>query len=135
MGDSKTITVETTNGPVVVKKLALREYALMMRAMNKLPQNIGQFLSDTDTKDIKEMDMGGFMAVLPSIIGDSLDEFAEILAVATDKDVAFFLESDDLPGTIDVGIAAFELNDYRAIYNSIKKAMSRMQPQDHKAKK
>ena len=54
MGDSKTITVSTEGGDVVVRKLALAEYAALLRALKKLPSEFGKFIEGNDSEALKD---------------------------------------------------------------------------------
>lgn len=122
MGNSKTITVKTEGGPVVVRKLALGDYAALLRALNKLPSEIGKFIEGNSADDLKNTDV--LYSSLPGIVADAIPEFAEVLALASNKDKEFFLEGD-LADAIEVFGAALELNDYQRIMSSVKKMTAR----------
>lgn len=117
MGNS-TITVKTEGGDVVVRKLALGDYAVLLRALKKLPTEFGKFIGENDAKDLQNNEV--LFANLPGIIADAIPEFAEVLAVASDKDKDFYL-AGDLADAIDVFGAAMELNDYTRIVATLKK--------------
>lgn len=122
MGNSKTITINTEGGDVVVRKLALGDYAALLRALKKLPAELGQFVQGTDKKELQNMDV--ILAALPTIIADAIPEFCAVLAAATDKEADFFINELDLADGIDVLGAALQLNDYNRIFNSVKKLMA-----------
>lgn len=122
----KTITVSTESGEVVVRKLALGDYAELLRALKKLPAELGKFLDGRETGELQDMDLRSFLPHLPEIIADAVPEFAQVLAVPTDKDADFFLKGD-LPDAIDVFVAVLELNDYNRVVQSIKKLTARKQ--------
>lgn len=122
MGDSKTITVQTENGAVVVRKLALGDYAVLLRALKKLPQEFGKFIEDNDADQLKNNST--LFAALPGIIADAIPEFCGVLAAATDKDAGFF-ETGDLADALEVFAAALELNDYNRIMATVKKLTAR----------
>lgn len=117
-----TITVETENGPVVVKKLALIDYADLLRSLKKLPQEFGKFIEGNSEADLKNNDT--VFAALPTIIAEAIPEFAAILASVTDKDSEFIQELD-LADSLDILAAALSLNDYKRIVDSVKKIMAR----------
>lgn len=122
MGNSKTITVKTEGGDVVVRKLALGDYAALLRALKKLPTEIGKFVQGNSADDLSNNDV--LFSNLPAIIADAIPEFAEVLAVASDKDAKFYLEGD-LADAIEVFGAALELNDYSRIVATLKKMTAR----------
>ena|SRR5688500_4560449 len=121
----KTIVVDTELGKVTVRKLALGDYAELLRALKKLPQEIGKVVGDTDAKDLQ--DTAKIMEFLPTIIADALPEFCDVMAITTDKDSDFIIKLD-LADAVDVFGAALELNDYQRVANSIKKIMARRKP-------
>lgn len=118
----KTIEVQTSAGPVIVKKLAMADYADLLRALKKLPAELGKFIEGTSKEDLQ--DTGTLMQNLPGIIADALPEFCAVLATASDKDADFHLKELDLADNIDVFAAALELNDYKRITAAIKKIMA-----------
>lgn len=122
MGNSKTLTVKTEGGDVVVRKLALGDYAALLRALKKLPTEVGKFVEGNSAESLQ--DNGVLMANLPAIIADAIPEAAEVLAIVSDKDTQFYLDAD-LADCIDVFGAALELNDYNRITASIKKVTAR----------
>lgn len=122
----KTITVTTESGDVVVRKLALGDYAELLRALKKLPAELGKFLDGRETDELKDMDLRAMLPHLPEIIADAVPEFAEVLAVPTDKDAEYFL-AGDLADAVDVFVAVIELNDFSRVVKSIKKLTARKQ--------
>lgn len=122
MGDSKTITVSTEGGDVVVRKLALAEYAALLRALKKLPTEFGKFIEGNDSEALK--DTSTLFTVLPQIIADSIPEFCEVLSVVSDKDQKFF-EEGDLADALECFVSALEVNNYEKIVKTIKKLMAR----------
>lgn len=123
MGNSsKTIIVKTEGGDVVVRKLALGDYAALLRALKKLPSEVGKFVEGNSPEALK--DSNTLYSNLPAIIADAIPEFAEVLAVASDRDSKFYMEGD-LADAIEVFAAALELNDYTRIANTLKKMTAR----------
>jgi hypothetical protein len=120
----KTRTVKTGAGDVVVRKLALYDYAEFIRALRKLPGE----LADLFKSGKNVGDMAVLFEEIPELIADSWDDFVAIIAVGTDKDAEFF-KSPDLDGAdaLDIIDALMELNDYERIVNTVKKIMARRQ--------
>lgn len=129
MGNSKTITVQTEGGDVVVRKLALGDYAALLHALKKLPTEIGKFVQGNSAEDLTNNEV--LFTNLPGIIADAIPEFAEVLAVASDKEAKFYLEGD-LADAIEVFAAAMQLNDYTRIVATLKKMTAR-KPADQPA--
>lgn len=126
MGSSKTVTVPTANGDVTVRKLALGDYAEVMKAIDQLPSKFGQFIEDNESFNMKDV-----FPAIPQIVGDSLPEVAKILAIVSDKDEQFFLEQTDAADVLDVVDGVLQVNDLQRIVASVKKIRTRVQPQDH----
>lgn len=119
MGNSNnTITVQTEGGPVVVRKLALGDYAALLRALKKLPTEMGKFISGNSAEALNDKEV--MFANLPAIIADAIPEFAEVLAVCSDKDAKFYIEGD-LVDALEVFAAALQLNDYSRVVSTLKK--------------
>jgi len=120
----KTRTVKTGAGDVVVRKLALYDYAEFIRALRKLPGE----LADLFKSGKNVGDMAVLFEEIPELIADSWDDFVAIIAVGTDKDAEFF-KSPDLDGAdaLEIIDALMELNDYERIVNTVKKIMARRQ--------
>lgn len=119
---SKTIEVNTSAGPVIVKKLAMQDYAELLRSLKKLPSELGKFIEGTSKEDLQNNET--LFSALPAIVADALPEFCAVLAVTSDKDAEFLLQELDLADNIDVLAAALELNDYKRIAAAIKKIMA-----------
>ena len=111
--------VKTANGDVTVKKLTLRQYASVFKAITDLPKKIGSLL-----KEGQKISDETIIEVLPMLIGDALPDFCRIMVIASDKDEEFFMNLDlsDFTGII---VAAFELNDFSGIVANIKKLTAR----------
>lgn len=118
--DSRTVIVHAEAGDVIVRKLALGDYAAVLRALDTLPGALGEIFK----KDKADITNEYLLSLLPTIIADHLQEFAGILAAATDRDSEFFVKELDLAETLEVFDAAFELNDYSQIANIVKKLMA-----------
>jgi hypothetical protein len=123
--------IETGAGVVRVKKLALKDYAEFIRTLRTLPAGLADLFKSG--KDVQ--DMAVLFEELPEILANGFPDFINLLAVATDKDQAFFDNPDfDLADAIDVVQAALELNDYERIVASIKKIMGRRAAENQTAK-
>lgn len=117
MGNSNIITVETELGKVEVHKMPLADYAQLLGALDKLPQHIAELVEKTGKKSV---DSGTILSMLPSLLADSFQELAAVLAVTTDKDADFILQLD-LADVIDIVGGALEVNNFERIQASIKK--------------
>lgn len=124
MGDSNsnTLTVSTELGEVVVKKMALSDYAGLLRALDKLPQKIGDLVGSD--ANIGELNNSEILKMIPGVLADSWDDVAALIAVPTDKDAAFLLQLDGADA-LDIIDAILELNDFVRIFNSVKKMLAR----------
>lgn len=122
--DSKTIIISTEAGDVTVRKMALGDYAGVLRALDKLPKAI----ADITKKDNSEITTEYILSILPTLVADHLDELAGVLAAATDKDADFFITKLDLAESVEVFAAIFQLNDYSKVVNVVKKLMAARQP-------
>ncbi len=120
MGDSKTIVVQTELGEVLVHKMALGDYAQLLRAIDKLPTLLGDIIK----RDKKDLTTELILKELPGIAADALPELAGVIAASTDKDGEFIAKLD-LPDVMDVLDAALELNDLSRVVNAIKKIQAR----------
>lgn len=118
----KSQVISTEFGDVTVRKLALGDYADLLRALKKLPAEVGKFIEGTDNADLLKNEV--LFASLPAIIADAIPEFCEVLSIPTDKDQDFMAKLD-LADAIDVLVGALEVNDYSRITNSIKKLTAR----------
>lgn len=120
--DSNSITVSTELGDVTVRKMALSDYAGLLRALDKLPNKIGDLVGANT--DIKSMDSSAILKLIPGILADSWDDIAALIAVPTDKDAEFLLRLDGADA-LDVIDAILELNDFARIANAVKKMLAR----------
>lgn len=123
MGNSEnTITVPTEFGDVVVKKMALSDYAELLRALDQLPKKIGEIIGN-DKIDFKNMETSEILTFLPTILADSWSDIVALIAVPTDQDAAMLGRLDG-PDAVDVIVAIFELNDFARIVASVKKLLA-----------
>lgn len=96
-----------------IKKLPLRKYADLLKALRKLPQ---QF-SKLDGKTVDEI-----VEILPGIISEAYPEVVELITIATPIP-ADVVNSDDfgLYEATEAIIAVIEVNQYQDVYNNVKK--------------
>ncbi len=121
MGNSKTIAVETeTLGTITVHKMALGDYAELLRALNKLPSMMGDIIK----RDKSELTTELILQELPEILANALPEVAGVVAAATDKDKEEIVTLD-LAEFMEVTDAALQLNDVERIVTAVKKMAAR----------
>lgn len=121
MGDSKTITVSTELGEVVVHKMPLSDYAGLLRALDKLPEHIGKLVNDKGSSEVSREKL---IMMLPSLAADSLEELAAVLAVPTDKDAAFVMQLD-AADVVELVDSILEVNQFERIVAAVKKMLAR----------
>lgn len=119
MGDSNQITVSTELGEVVVRKMALNDYAELLRALDKLPKKVGEIVGN-DSLDFKSMETAELLAFIPNLLADSWTDVVALIAVPTDQDAAWLGQLDGADA-VDVIVAIFELNDFARIVAAVKK--------------
>lgn len=123
MGNSKTITVSTENGPVEVRKMPLADYAELLGALDNLPKNLTNIFSGIDDEKLKSMSNMELVGMLPSILAQSWSDVVGLVAVPTDKDAAFLMKLD-FADAVDIVVAIVELNDFPRIIESVKKMLA-----------
>jgi hypothetical protein len=133
MGNSKEITVTASSGEsIVVKKLALGDYAALLRCLKSLPKELSRLFvgDDKDKADDaeKKSTFDLLIAEGPELIAANLSEFAAILAVVSDKDTDWYMQEADLADAIDVLGAALELNNYKRVIDTLKKLTAGREP-------
>jgi hypothetical protein len=103
-------------------KCLLSDYAELLRALDKLPEQLGK-LTDKN-KDFKDLKTVEVLKMVPTFLADSWQDIVALLAVPTDKDAAFLAKIDGADA-IDVIDAILELNDFARIQTAIKKILAR----------
>lgn len=122
MGNQNTTqTVSTELGDVVCHRLVFGDYAQLLRALDKLPKLVANFIYEKEGKT--EFQSSEVLAALPAIMAEALPELAAVLASATDKDADFVCKLD-LADVVDLAEGILEVNDFDRIANSIKKLMA-----------
>lgn len=123
MGDSKTLTVSTEFGDVVVRKMPLSDYAELLRALEKFPEALEKFVSDKDPKDLQKLNNAELLKVIPGLIADMWPDVVAIIAIPTDKDAAFMNKLDGADA-FEIIAAIIQLNDFVRIANAVKKMLA-----------
>lgn len=118
MGDSKTTIIKTELGPVTVRKMPLKDYGELLRALNKLPEKVGSLYDGRANLD--DLGYSDMLKMIFPLLADAWSDVAAIVAVPTDKDEAFLLKLDGADAFDIIG-AIFELNDFARIWAAIKK--------------
>lgn len=111
----KTQIVKLDVGTVEVAKLPIGKYAELLKAIKELPKHVKGLENKTNDE---------IFAQLPSLIGEALPDFISILTIATPlkKDQ---IEAMGLDEVTRVVLAIVEVNNYREVFDNIKKAMAR----------
>lgn len=107
----KTIIVELDDKKVTIEKLPLHKYSEVLKALHELPKKVEGLTNATSDDVLKE---------LPNLIATSLPEVMEILAIATPlsvEDIAVL----GLDEVVKLALAVYEVNNYKDIYDRIKK--------------
>lgn len=112
----KSIKVKFADREIEVKKLPLGRYAELMRAIKELPKTLGG-VDALSENDIFER--------LPELIASSLPDAINILVIATDLTELELREEGGLDDAIRVLVAVIEVNNYKEVYESVKKVVAR----------
>lgn len=111
----KTITVKLDNREIEVAKLPIGKYAELLKAIKELPKHING-LESQNTDSIIQM--------LPSLIGESMPDFIAILTIASPLKKEE-IEEMGLDEVTRVVLAIVEVNNFKEVYENIKKALAR----------
>jgi len=111
----KTIAVKLDERTIQVSKLPLGKYAELLAAIKELPKHI----MGLDGKSNDEI-----LESLPFLISQAFPDIIGILTIATDltKEEIELLGLDEVSRIV---LAVIEVNNYREVYENIKKAMGR----------
>lgn len=107
----KQITVTVDMGTVYISKLPIGKYSELLKAIKELPKHI----SGLETLKNDEL-----ISRLPSLIAEALPDFIAILTIATPL-TAKEIEAMGLDEITRVVIAVIEVNNFREVYENIKK--------------
>lgn len=120
----QTVVVKTDDGDVTIHRLALADYADILRAIRSLPRFMQEFEKLPRTKNPvtgkDEANTSDLIKIIPALSADMLPEVAGIVSVATDKD-AEFIQNLDLADFLDIVSGVLELNRFDKVIASIKK--------------
>lgn len=111
----KTQTVHLDNGSIEIAKLPIGKYAELLKAVKELPKHVSGLQGKTNDE---------ILATLPAIISEALPDFIGILMIATPLKRQE-IEEMGLDEVTRVVLAIVEVNNYREVYENIKKAMAR----------
>lgn len=114
----KTIKVKLDTGDIEIAKLPIGKYAELLKAIKELPKHINGLESATTDTIIER---------LPMLIGESLPDFIEILTIATPLKKEE-IEAMGLDEVTRVVLGVIEVNNFREVYENIKKALARPAP-------
>lgn len=111
----KTIKIKLDTGDIEIAKLPIGKYAELLKAIKELPKHI-KGIENASTDTIIEM--------LPTLIGESLPDFIEILTIATPltKEQVSAMGLDEVTRVV---LGIIEVNNFREVYENIKKAVAR----------
>lgn len=112
----KTKKVNLSTGKTIeIKNLPLGRYAELLGAFKKLPKNL---------KELQDNTTASMIEVLPSLIGNSWDDFLDIFVIATPLKKEEIENDLDLNDAVEITLAIIEVNNYKEIYEKIKKALA-----------
>lgn len=114
----KTIKVKLDLGEIEIAKLPIGKYAELLKAIKQLPKHVKGLDTLTNEQIIEQ---------LPMLIGESLPDFIDILTIATPLKKEQ-IEEMGLDEVTRVVLAVVEVNNYKEVYESIKKALARPAP-------
>lgn len=118
MARPKSKKITTPDGEVIVYRLALKDFAELVSVLEKLPSELVALFNGKSEDELREDET--LAQILPRVIVSAIPEAAAVLGLCTNKDKEFFLNSDLLT-CITSFEAALELNNYKEIYNVVKK--------------
>jgi hypothetical protein len=110
----KAVTIQLEDRELEIKRLPLKKYAELLAAVQELPKRLGN-LDSLDNDQIFEQ--------MPSLIATSLPDVIAILTIATDLQREE-IEEMGLNDAIKVVAAVIEVNDYKEVFEQIKKMLA-----------
>lgn len=112
----KTKQVKLSTGKTIeIKNLPLGRYAELLKALKKLPKNV---------RDIQDTNANTVIEQLPLLISNSWEDFIDIFVIATPLEKSEIENDIDLNDGVDITLAIIEVNNYKEIYEKIKKALA-----------
>lgn len=114
----KTQIVKLDEKDIEIAKLPIGKYAELLKAIKELPKHV---------KGLENMGNDQILAMLPTIISEGLPDFIEILTIATPLKKEE-IEAMGLDEVTRVVLAIVEVNNFREVFDNVKKAMARPEP-------
>lgn len=111
----KTLKVKLDDREIELAKLPIGKYAELLKAIKELPKHI-KGLETQSTDSIIEM--------LPALIGESLPDVIDILTIASPLKKEE-IEKMGLDEVTRVILGIVEVNNFKEVYENIKKALAR----------
>ena len=111
----KTITVKLEDRTIEIARLPLGRYGELLKALKELPKRIPGLANKSNDLILQE---------LPVLIGEAFPDFINILTIAaplTREEV----EALGLDEVTRIILAVVEVNNYKEVYENIKKAFAR----------
>jgi hypothetical protein len=114
----KSQTVKLDNQTIEVAKLPIGKYAELLKALKELPKHV---------KGLENKPNDEIFAMLPNLIGEALPDFIEILTIATPLKKEE-VEEMGLDEVTRVVVAIVEVNNFKEVFDNIKKVTARPEP-------
>ena len=110
----KTIKVKLDEKTIEVTKLPIGRYAELLKSLKELPKHISGLSGQTSDQILEK---------LPQLISESLPDVVRVLTVATTltEDEINSLGLDEI---VEIVLAIVEVNNFKAMYEKVKKAMA-----------
>lgn len=109
------VEINTLHKTIDIKKLPLGKYAELLGAIKELPKHLNSF---------EKLDNAKIIDALPQLISSAMPDFIHIMTIATELDKKE-IESIGLDEAVDIVLAVIEVNNYKGIYQKIKKVTAR----------
>lgn len=124
----KEISVKLEEGVVKVKRLQLFDLASALKKVQKIPAAFSSITGMTSEQ---------IMSHLPEMIGDNLEEFADVVSVATDKTKEEIMELGiaDLMEVIESILEVNRFEDIKRFLSSIRARGQGKVPQESPSKR
>lgn len=111
----KTLKIKLDNREIEVAKLPIGKYAELLKAIKELPKHI---------KGLENQSTDNIIELLPALIGESLPDVIEILTIASPLKKEE-IEKMGLDEVTRVILGIIEVNNFKEVYENIKKALAR----------
>lgn len=107
--------VKLEHRELTITKLPLGKYAELLKALEKLPGELNSLSGLSNEKIIPQ---------IPTIIGNSFPDIIKLFTIATDLTEEEVKDKLGLDEAVEVFLAIFEVNNYKEIFEKIKKKLS-----------